>query len=115
MSDVKKTLERRSARVPAKSSKCKRADERAKKTIPNVERMISDAVLKQKQGGIDVNDSKKLINSVEGKISTAEEVFHNTVMHLTNNSAMGDALWFQLGEDLGRFSINEFCLITGLN
>ncbi|GMN20228.1 hypothetical protein TIFTF001_051002 [Ficus carica] len=28
---------------------------------------------------------------------------------------MGDALWFELGEDLGRFSINEFCLITGLN
>ncbi|GMN34243.1 hypothetical protein TIFTF001_046788 [Ficus carica] len=28
---------------------------------------------------------------------------------------MGDALWFELGEDLGRFSINEFCQIIGLN
>ncbi|GMN57921.1 hypothetical protein TIFTF001_027028 [Ficus carica] len=36
-------------------------------------------------------------------------------MRLTNQSAMGDALWFQLGEDLGRFSINELCLITGLD
>ncbi|GMN27743.1 hypothetical protein TIFTF001_044154 [Ficus carica] len=36
-------------------------------------------------------------------------------MRLTTHSAMGDALWFELGEDLVRFSINEFCLITGLN
>ncbi|GMN70644.1 hypothetical protein TIFTF001_039687 [Ficus carica] len=27
---------------------------------------------------------------------------------------MGDALWFELCDDLGRFSIHEFCLITGL-
>ncbi|GMN47952.1 hypothetical protein TIFTF001_017126 [Ficus carica] len=27
---------------------------------------------------------------------------------------MGDALWFDVGEDLDRFSINEFCLITGM-
>ncbi|GMN22375.1 hypothetical protein TIFTF001_045645 [Ficus carica] len=45
----------------------------------------------------------------------AGQVFHNIVMRLTNLSAMGDALWFELGEDLGRFSINEFCLIIGLN
>ncbi|GMN62058.1 hypothetical protein TIFTF001_031138 [Ficus carica] len=177
MSDVKKTLERRSARVSAKSSKCKPADKSAKKTVLEMERMVSDAGLKRKQGGIDVNDSKKLIISVEGKISIAEEgqyvrlvpdseitrakintfvnitetwnklsqwlsprqyevvqgqpciqpfmhletlgwtgqVFHSTVMRLTNHSAMGDALWFQIGEDLGRFSINKFCLITGLN
>ncbi|GMN67346.1 hypothetical protein TIFTF001_039343 [Ficus carica] len=101
--------------------------------------MVSDAGLKRKQGEMDVKDSKKLINSVEAKISKAEEyeavkdqpciqqfmhletlgwagqVFHNIVMRLTNHSAMGDTLWFELGEDLGRFSINEFCLITGLN
>ncbi|GMN63993.1 hypothetical protein TIFTF001_033053 [Ficus carica] len=41
-------------------------------------------------------------------------VFHNIVMRLTDHSGMGDALWFELGEDLGRFSINEFCLITGM-
>ncbi|GMN68600.1 hypothetical protein TIFTF001_037657 [Ficus carica] len=74
MSDVKKTLERRSTRVPAKSSKCKPTDESAKKTVPEMERMVSDASLKRKQGGIDVNDSKKLISSVEGKISTTEEI-----------------------------------------
>ncbi|GMN74592.1 hypothetical protein TIFTF001_055822 [Ficus carica] len=27
---------------------------------------------------------------------------------------MGDALWFDLGEGFGRFSMYEFCLITGL-
>ncbi|GMN22454.1 hypothetical protein TIFTF001_040258 [Ficus carica] len=43
------------------------------------------------------------------------QVFHNIVMRLTTHSAMGDALWFEFGEDLVRFSINEFCLITGLN
>ncbi|GMN25199.1 hypothetical protein TIFTF001_040677 [Ficus carica] len=35
-------------------------------------------------------------------------------MRLTDHSSMGDALWFEVGEDLGRFSINEFCLITGM-
>ncbi|GMN31349.1 hypothetical protein TIFTF001_050734 [Ficus carica] len=35
-------------------------------------------------------------------------------MRLTDHSGMGDALWFEVGEDLGRFSINEFCLITGM-
>ncbi|GMN70232.1 hypothetical protein TIFTF001_039276 [Ficus carica] len=43
------------------------------------------------------------------------QVFHNIVMRLTTHSAMGDALWFELGEDLVRFSLNDFCLITGLN
>ncbi|GMN48194.1 hypothetical protein TIFTF001_017375 [Ficus carica] len=43
------------------------------------------------------------------------QVFHNIVMRLTTHLAMGDALWFEFGEDLVRFSINEFCLITGLN
>ncbi|GMN72081.1 hypothetical protein TIFTF001_052782 [Ficus carica] len=33
-------------------------------------------------------------------------------MRLTDHSGMSDALWFEVGEDLSRFSINEFCLIT---
>ncbi|GMN26413.1 hypothetical protein TIFTF001_040886 [Ficus carica] len=33
-------------------------------------------------------------------------------MHLMDHSGMGDALWFEVGEVLGRFSINKFCLIT---
>ncbi|GMN36332.1 hypothetical protein TIFTF001_042417 [Ficus carica] len=44
----------------------------------------------------------------------AGQLFHNIVMRLTDHSSMGDALWFEVGEDLGRFSINEFCLITGM-
>ncbi|GMN28881.1 hypothetical protein TIFTF001_046275, partial [Ficus carica] len=44
----------------------------------------------------------------------AGQLFHNIVMRLTDHSWMGDALWFEVGEDLGRFSINEFCLITGM-
>ncbi|GMN48653.1 hypothetical protein TIFTF001_017821 [Ficus carica] len=68
----------------------------------------------EKTGEMDVNDLKKLISAVEDKISKSEEVFHNIVMRLTDHSGMGDALCFELGEDLGRFSINEFCLITGL-
>ncbi|GMN43312.1 hypothetical protein TIFTF001_012512 [Ficus carica] len=35
-------------------------------------------------------------------------------MRLTDHSGMGDALWFEVGEDLSRFSVNEFCLITGM-
>ena len=35
-------------------------------------------------------------------------------MRLTDHSDKGDALWFQVGEDLGRFFINEFGLITGM-
>ncbi|GMN31683.1 hypothetical protein TIFTF001_046537, partial [Ficus carica] len=44
----------------------------------------------------------------------AGQLFHNIVMRLTDHSSMGDALWFEVGEDLCRFSINEFCLITGM-
>ncbi|GMN66599.1 hypothetical protein TIFTF001_035664 [Ficus carica] len=44
----------------------------------------------------------------------AGQLFHNIVMRLTDHSWMGDALWFEVGEDLDRFSINEFCLITGM-
>ncbi|GMN25234.1 hypothetical protein TIFTF001_043872 [Ficus carica] len=35
-------------------------------------------------------------------------------MRLTDHSGMGDALWFEVCEDLGRFFINKFCLITGI-
>ncbi|GMN46262.1 hypothetical protein TIFTF001_015446 [Ficus carica] len=48
------------------------------------------------------------------KSAEVQLVFHNIVMRLTDHSEMGDALWFELGDDLGRFSIHEFCLITGL-
>lgn len=44
----------------------------------------------------------------------AGQLFHNIIMRLTDHSAIGDALWFEVGQELGRFSINEFCLITGL-
>ena len=44
----------------------------------------------------------------------AGQLFHNTLMRLTDHSDDGDALWFQVGDELGRFSINEFGLITGM-
>ncbi|GMN39674.1 hypothetical protein TIFTF001_008909 [Ficus carica] len=46
--------------------------------------------------------------------SPKNPVFHNIVMRLTDHSGMGDALCFELCEDLDRFFINEFYLITGL-
>ncbi|GMN59626.1 hypothetical protein TIFTF001_028718 [Ficus carica] len=45
----------------------------------------------------------------------AGQIFHNIAMRLMSHRGMGDALCFELGEAVGRFSINEFCLITGLN
>ncbi|GMN48635.1 hypothetical protein TIFTF001_017818 [Ficus carica] len=33
---------------------------------------------------------------------------------MTDHTGMDDTLWFEVGEDLGRFSINEFCLIIGM-
>ena len=44
----------------------------------------------------------------------AGQLFHNIVMRLTDHSDNGDAMWFQVGEQLGRFSIAEFGLITGM-
>ncbi|GMN46944.1 hypothetical protein TIFTF001_016117 [Ficus carica] len=35
-------------------------------------------------------------------------------MRLTDHSELGDALWFEVGEDLDRFSTNELCLITDI-
>lgn len=40
---------------------------------------------------------------------------HNLVFPLTDHSKMGDALWFEVWTDLGKFSIKDFGLITGLN
>ncbi|GMN34531.1 hypothetical protein TIFTF001_042071 [Ficus carica] len=66
------------------------------------------------QGEVEVKDSQKFISALADNISNSGKVFHNIVMRLTDHSAMGDALWFEVGEELGRFSINEFCLITGM-
>ncbi|GMN39837.1 hypothetical protein TIFTF001_009058 [Ficus carica] len=44
----------------------------------------------------------------------AGQGFHNIVMRLTDHLGIGDALWFEVGEDLGRFFINELCLITSM-
>ena len=35
-------------------------------------------------------------------------------MCLMDHSGIGDALWVEVDKDLGRFSINEFCLIIGM-
>ena len=45
----------------------------------------------------------------------AGQIFHNIAMRLMSHRGMGDALCFGLGAAVGRFSINEFCLITSLN
>ncbi|GMN19504.1 hypothetical protein TIFTF001_045195 [Ficus carica] len=84
----------------------------------------------------DSNESQKLTCAVEENTYEAEEyemvihqpciqyfmklntlgwagqLLHNTLMRLTDHSDNGDALWFQVGEELGRFSIYEFGLIT---
>ncbi|GMN69304.1 hypothetical protein TIFTF001_038356 [Ficus carica] len=112
MSAKNTALLRRSTRLSSQPTTSSSAD---KKPVPEMETMVSDAGLKIKQGEMGVSDVEELISSLEAKISKVEEVFHNIVMRLTTHSAMGDALWFELGEDLVRFSINEFCLITGLN
>ncbi|GMN66377.1 hypothetical protein TIFTF001_035439 [Ficus carica] len=66
------------------------------------------------QGEVEVKDSQKFMSALADNISNSGKVFHNIVMRLTDHSAMGDALWFEVGEELSRFSINEFCLITGM-
>ncbi|GMN53255.1 hypothetical protein TIFTF001_022402 [Ficus carica] len=45
----------------------------------------------------------------------AGQIFHNIAMRLMSHRGMGDALCFGLSEAVGSFSINEFCLIIGLN
>ena len=49
-----------------------------------------------------------------GSLGWAGQVFHNILMRLTDHSDNTDALWFQVGEELGRFSISEFGIITGM-
>ena len=66
----------------------------------------------QYEAVVDQRCIKHFIRS--GPLGWAGQLFHNIVMRLTDHSAMGDALWFEVGEELGRFSINEFCLITGM-
>ncbi|GMN21674.1 hypothetical protein TIFTF001_040085 [Ficus carica] len=103
MSAKNTVLLRRSARLSSQPTTSSSADN---KPVPEMETMVSDAGLKIKQGEMGVNDAEELISSLEAKISKAEEVFHNIVMRLTTHSAMGDALWFELGEDLGCYERN---------
>ena len=42
------------------------------------------------------------------------QIFHNIVMRLMSHRAMDDALYFDFGQAVCRFSINEFCLLTGM-
>ncbi|GMN47194.1 hypothetical protein TIFTF001_016368 [Ficus carica] len=124
MSDVKKTLEWRSARVPAKSSKCKPADESGQyvQLVPDSEitkaKINTFVNITETRNKLSQWLSPRQYEAIQGQpciqsfmhletLGWAGQVFHNTVMRLTNHSAMGDALWFQLGKDLGRFSINE--------
>ena len=50
------------------------------------------------------------------KLGWAGQVVHKIVMCLAepSNPTDMDALWFEVGEDIGRFFIHEFSLITGL-
>ncbi|GMN70495.1 hypothetical protein TIFTF001_039539 [Ficus carica] len=94
ISEKNTTPKRRSVRVTVSAYKRPSAEESSKKPAPEIERMVSDEGLKRKQWEI--------------------EVFHNIVMRLTDHLGIGDALWFEVGENLCRFSINELCLITSM-
>ena len=50
------------------------------------------------------------------KLGWDGQVVHNIVMRLAepSNPTDMDSLWFEVGEDIWRFSINEFSLIIGL-
>ncbi|GMN48336.1 hypothetical protein TIFTF001_017518 [Ficus carica] len=88
------------------------AEKIPKKPAPEKKIRVAEEGLKRKHGEIEVKESNKVKRAVEeNKISEAEEVF---VIRLTDHSGMSNALWFETGEDLSRFSINEFCLITGM-
>ncbi|GMN67832.1 hypothetical protein TIFTF001_036912 [Ficus carica] len=108
------TPEKRSLRVMASADKRPPTEKFPKKSAPEKKRRVPEEGLKRKQGEIEVKELKKAKRAVEKKISEAEEVLHNIVMRLTDYSGMDDALWFEVGEDLRRFSINKFCLITGM-
>ncbi|GMN31473.1 hypothetical protein TIFTF001_044583 [Ficus carica] len=114
------------------------AEKSSKKPAPESERRVAEEGLNRKQEEIEVKESKKPKSAIEEKISEVEEyegvihqpciqqflklntlgwaekIFHNIVMCLTDHSGMGDVLWFKVGENMGKFSINEFCLITGM-
>ncbi|GMN59278.1 hypothetical protein TIFTF001_028359 [Ficus carica] len=107
--------EKRSPRVMASADKRPPAEKISKKPAPERKSRVAVEGLKRKQGEIEIKESNKAKRAVEEKkISEAEEVFYNIVMRLMDHSGMGDVLWFKVGEDLGRFSINELCLITGM-
>ncbi|GMN48617.1 hypothetical protein TIFTF001_017792 [Ficus carica] len=118
MSEKNTSLEKKPVRV--KSTKSSSADKCPKN-------------MKRKHEEVDVKDSKseeitkfEEYESVKqqpciqqfmhlGTLGWAGQIFHNIAMRLMSHRGMGDALCFGLGEAVGRFSINEFCLITGLN
>ncbi|GMN70236.1 hypothetical protein TIFTF001_039280 [Ficus carica] len=97
MSEKNTSLQKKPVRV--KSTKSSSADKSPKN-------------MKRKHEEVDVNDSK---SEEVTKSEEAGQIFHNIAMRLMSHRGMGDALCFRLGEAVGRFSINEFCLITGLN
>ncbi|GMN69455.1 hypothetical protein TIFTF001_038506 [Ficus carica] len=117
MSEKNTSLERRSIRVTAKSSKRSSADKSPKNPILAIERMVSDAGLKRKQGEMDVKDSKS-----KDKISKSEEMsnakFDNDddavkvsllyimfSIPLSNASAVKiDPKFFALADDLDAFN-----------
>ncbi|GMN51274.1 hypothetical protein TIFTF001_020438 [Ficus carica] len=87
------THEKRPFRVMALTEKRPPAEKIPKKPAPEKKRKASEEGLNRKQGKIEVKESKKAKRAPEEKNnSDAEEV----------------------GEDMGIFSINEFCLITGM-
>ncbi|GMN62589.1 hypothetical protein TIFTF001_031677 [Ficus carica] len=118
MSEKNTSLEKKPVRV--KSTKSSSADKSPKN-------------MKRKHEDVDVKDSKseEITKSEEYEsvkqqpyiqqfmhldtLGWAGQIFHNIAMRLMSHRGMGDALCFELGEAVGRFSINEFCLITGLN
>ncbi|GMN46972.1 hypothetical protein TIFTF001_016138 [Ficus carica] len=62
---------------------------------------------KRTQGEIEVNDTNKFMSSPEMNIADPEMLFHNIVMRLTDHSSMGDALWFEVGEDLANLDNDD--------
>ncbi|GMN35757.1 hypothetical protein TIFTF001_005517 [Ficus carica] len=131
------TPEKRPFRVMASAYKRPPAKKSSKKPAPESEKRVAEEGLKIKHGEIEVKESKKPKSVVEEKISEVEyegvihqpciqqflklntlgwagHVFHNIIMRLTDHLRMSDALWFEVGEDLGRFSNDEFCLIIGM-
>ncbi|GMN65759.1 hypothetical protein TIFTF001_034838 [Ficus carica] len=133
------TPEKRSPQLIASVEKRQPAKKNPKKPAPEKKRKALEEGLKRKQGENEVKESRKAKRTLEEKknanaedyqgvirqscikkflklktLGWAGQVLHNIVMHLADHSGVGDALWFEVGEDLGRFSIKELCLITGM-